>query len=474
MDESEEKLDDTELEKELLSTLNIKVNTKNRHADKTPETHPHSCNICEENEEEFIPRFKTNCELIAHINAIHLKHKDFICTYIVNNTTQEQCNRSFPHKSNLQRHIKHVHLKIRNHKCTEKTKEGKACTKCFDSNSHLLRHINACHSNNRIEKCAYVCNEIHDKTIGVVCGMGFLDLTHLVDHLKRHIGICNFKCSECDSAFVSESELNCHTIRIHTKDQKKIICTECEKTFYTIGELTCHLRTHTGEKPYKCSICPMAFAWSTNLNRHICYHLGIKKYVCQVEKCTCSFVTSDELSRHHERIHTDKARVIIKRSEEETYKLLEQYLGIIRREYHVDFSCINKTFARIDFVYTMNDILFFIENDENQHKDNDVSYETQRMLDIKLALSECNIDLPIVWIRYNPHAYKIDSKTIKCSQDDRIKKVIYYIQECIDNKELLPEVSYCYCFYDVIDNKLCMSNSQEFSEEIKTTIHILN
>lgn len=478
-DESEEEesdgvdLTNGEITHELLSKLNIKINTKHTHAGKTEESHPFSCNTCEENEEKYVPRFKTNYELNNHIKRVHLKEKHFICTHVINSEIQKQCMKAFASNSALTNHINTVHLKIRNFKCTEKNKDGTECKKAFANKPHLKRHVNACHSDNRTETCAYICNEIHDQETRNVCGMGFLDFTHLADHLMRYIGIYKFKCDHCEDVFVTEKELRWHMGRMHEENSKKIMCSVCDSFFFSISELNSHMHIHTGETPYKCNICKMAFAWSSNLTRHIRSHLGIKKYACQVENCRCSFVTSDELKRHHTSNHTNKAKVNMKKSEEETYKMLEQHLGSIRREYHVDFSCINKTFARIDFVYTMNDILFFIENDENQHKDNDVSYETQRMLDIKIALSEYNINLPIVWIRYNPHAYRVNDTLKKCAKEDRIGKVVEYIQECISNKELLPPVSYCYCFYDTNNTELCMQHSPEFAPEIKTSIHII-
>jgi hypothetical protein len=72
--------------------------------------------------------------------------------------------------------------------------------------------------------------------------------------------------------------------------------------------------------------------------------------------------------------------------------------------------------------------------------------------------------IPIQFIRYNPHKYKIDNNTIRTSQKERHSELIKTIYTTLFNTPL----SLKYLFYDKDNNnKPTIFNNPEYNETFK-------
>ena len=138
-------------------------------------------------------RFKfsssTNSNLNQHVKMVHEKIKDFKCTL---------CEFSSSTKGDLNRHIKMVHDKIKDFKCN---------------------------------LCEYKCS-----TNGI-----------LKTHVKMvHYKIKDFKCTKCDYSCSTKSNLKIHVKQVHDKI-KDFKCTLCDYSCTTNGNLNIHIKTCTGK-----------------------------------------------------------------------------------------------------------------------------------------------------------------------------------------------------------------------------------
>ena len=292
--------------------------------------------------------------------------------------------------------------------------------------------------------------------------------------------VCTF--NGCGKAFRSACELNIHQL-IHT-GEKPHKCTfeeggkACGKAFSTKFQLTRHVLTHTGEKPYVCSFeeCGKAFSRKGNLDRHVLIHTGEKPYVCSFEECGKAFRSACELNIHKERYHTKEGIARMKTEEDSVRKALtnEGYsqchnLGDAApppqsfvREKCIDFKCvgdIDNSRAFIDFVINVgNDKpLVFLEVDEHQHRYGygEAGCDMKRMAKVMESLTMNNFDGKVLWLRYNPNSFKVDSVT----QDDktypqykrsaRQEWLIQHLENIKTSAQLTGSLAIEYAYYDV-------------------------
>ena len=74
-------------------------------------------------------------------------------------------------------------------------------------------------------------------------------------------------------------------------------------------------------------------------------------------------------------------------------------------------KCADGYSARVDFaIYTTNGLIL-LEVDERQHKHIPQCKELTRMKDITYTLSTTQHYEPIVWVRYNPHSFRLPVST---------------------------------------------------------------
>lgn len=396
--------------------------------------------------EECCKMFSSKFTLSEHIN-VHLGLKPYKCTV-------EGCDASFASRGNLTKHIKtHSDLKI--YKCTEES-----CDKSFHRKEHLETHMRT-HTNEKPYNCTYPG-----------CTDKFSHKSTLLAHTRMHEGVKPYKCSYegCEASFIQSIHLRVH-MRSHTKE-KPYKCTYpgCTLAFITRSNLNIHMRIHTKEKPYKCNYegCEAKFSRKHHLDYHMYIHTGNKPYKCTEPDCDASFRTNSNLKNHIKAIHTKEGQARQKKQEQRIARLLEKEDIAFKREHEIDFSCAgtsSRTCARIDFLIDLNSHIIMLEVDENQHRFGygGVSCDMRRMTQIQETLAIDGNTIPIIFLRYNPDAFKVDGETVSLKKKDREAILVEILQD--PTHEIFntgSSLTIQYMFYDTSNNITEITNDPEY------------
>ena len=154
--------------------------------------------------------------LKQHFKGVHDRIKDHVCGI---------CGYATPHKVNLTKH------NIMQHGIGEKKYKCKQCSVRVPFRSDLVRHI----------------KNVHDKIKDNVCAdCGYA--TSEKGALKRHrnmvhkMGEKKFKCDKCPFKSYNNYELTRHTSRVHDKVRNHK-CKECGKAYGCLRDLRNHMDT---------------------------------------------------------------------------------------------------------------------------------------------------------------------------------------------------------------------------------------
>lgn len=153
-----------------------------------------------------------------------------------------------------------------------------------------------------------------------------------------------------------------------------------------------------------------------------------------------------------------------RREEEAVAEFLKKNKIRFEREVSISFKCFSdkeensKKSARLDFVvYNRKKKIFVIEVDENQHKSSiySISCDIRRMLDVMCAVSIGSGTPPenVIWIRFNPNAYKLNGKTTRMKKkEERLKRLVSVLQDKDDEnrrkKKRKKTEKIIYMYYD--------------------------
>ena len=120
-----------------------------------------------------------------------------------------------------------------------------------------------------------------------------------------------FKCDDCDYVTKRKGDLGKHRLSKHT-DPSEIDwqqCESCSTKCKTKGLLNKHVSDRHGEKTFKCSDCEYATTTATNLKRHVTsVHGNTRSFACAEPGCGMKFNTLSNLQDHTARRHLDERR----------------------------------------------------------------------------------------------------------------------------------------------------------------------
>lgn len=344
------------------------------------------------------------------------------------------------------------------------------CEAKFSDSSNLITHKRRYHTGEKPFNCTFEG-----------CEKNFITSTELKIHERTHNGSRPFVCDfpECDAKFSTSGSLDTH-IKRHN-DVKPFKC-ECGARFVTKKDLGVHSRVHSGIKPYKCTFegCKSSFTTSGILKVHYRTHTGEKPYRCQEPNCGATFAQSPALKSHIKCWHTEQGQILKRKHEARIMRLLEQNKFEFKTQHTIDFVCIgdDREGSRcfIDFLVECKDDqrktkgIVFLEVDEEQHAHYEISCELRRMMDVQRTLVMDGNTLPIAFVRYNTHAFKVDGKTKRTYCKDKEKRLV----EFLNNLTFKDDFQVAYLYYDIIDGVPSIFHDVSYDKTFKTLVkHVI-
>ena len=297
--------------------------------------------------------YNRNLSLQRHINGVHLKLKQYKCTfdncdYSTAWTSELNSHRDTKHygvkrfkcsicdfkaykSSNLNRHLNSVHLKGK-YSC-------KFCNKTLTRLDRMKKHIKACQSDfiipsseikvpqvvsiaenvqvfkvqgqnedNSELKVAQVIDIAENVHVFKVQGQNednfvsgiaqVVEITENNEVQDKKVLKKNFVCSHCTASYTRNLDLQKHINGVHLKfKQYKCIYEGCDYSTAWKSGLNSHRDTkHHNVKRFKCSICDFEAYKRGNLDRHLNSVHYKRKHQCKF--CNKSLTRSDRMKKH--------------------------------------------------------------------------------------------------------------------------------------------------------------------------------
>jgi len=271
-----------------------------------------------------------------HIRAVHLKLKELTCP---------ECDYSTSNRWDIDKHLKSIHYKVKDFSCP-------SCPYKSSYKYILERHEKA----------------VHSRVKDFLCPYDECDFTATLNkYLSRHIKnvhetqLKKFACIECDFRSIEKGMLERHVATIHRK-VKDFKCQECEHQTSCKYSLEKHIKvTHEGIREYKCTDCSYETSEKSALNNHIrSIHLKINDFECNY--CPRKFAIKNSLQTHVRLVHL-KIKPIICSYDGCTYKTLKKS----RLEDHISTCHIPKLIACPECSYEIDDKALASFHFENYH-----------------------------------------------------------------------------------------------------------
>ncbi len=225
-------------------------------------------------------------------------------------TRPARSSQTSPH---ITRHIvpptpSHARTALR--QCDNSSTSCQRCLKSFSTRSNMLRHVRSVHD--KVKLICDVCNEEflrsdtladhkstqHDKAKCFkcdLCSKSFGAERYLAKHKFRHLPK-RYTCSNCLHKFVTSSELKRHILFRHTIRPRNFNCSYCLRKFKSLAELLVHKRRHF---QHNCPACSQRL-YTKGANLIHCIRWHPKYFVCK--NCFQIFKTLRQLAGH-KKIH---------------------------------------------------------------------------------------------------------------------------------------------------------------------------
>lgn len=117
-----------------------------------------------------------------------------------------------------------------------------------------------------------------------------------------------FPCISCDQKFSSRDDLTYHLLRKHSAQAstKPYKCTydNCKMSYDFLSHLVNHIYRHMKITPYKCDICQKEYSDCTKLKIHASVHTGERPISCHL--CKSKFRLKQHLKKHLASKHKDR------------------------------------------------------------------------------------------------------------------------------------------------------------------------
>ena len=238
----------------------------------------------------------------------------------------DQCNHSTPIASNLKRHIRTVHHKIR-----------ALCGICDQEFADLKNHREVVHEkvrNFKCEECEYSCyrqyrlkmhiyNRHSNQSVSYMCPKCFVKCSDIESHMQRvHLNPIpddhNFPCTYCEFTAKSKNTLRGHIRTIH--QETLISCRVCAHNVNK-WKITVHMRKHLDNK-FKCKLCDKTYREKRDLAKHILYVHKNFRY-----QCTFCEKEVPNILQHMKFMHKNNGKDVDTKEETERFRAIKVCLG---------------------------------------------------------------------------------------------------------------------------------------------------
>lgn len=241
----------------------------------------------------------------------------------------EHCGVHLAGKSNLKSHIRRVHLKQKNKKCT-------ICGKGFWSGTARESHMLSVHTR-RCETCQEYVVESVAWSSGVdmrmkrdvICTCGAI-VSIFTSFGRRRQYLRDDEPDEDGNLPIPESRRKSNTATTYA-------CGTCGKLFMKKSNCERHSSTHTGFKGIECEICGRQFTYESSLKKHFQSEHGITNHVCEI--CGKNYSNETALKVHYVKYHAqenftigENVVMIVKEKGNDTADLSQQMDEIMEGE----------------------------------------------------------------------------------------------------------------------------------------------